>query len=229
MLINVNLSPAMVEVFFYPSRPLSYFFLALIVIWLLVWLGHHYRSMRLAGLASELSLRLFVKDPLDLPQRYGQLQLFKLGHARRARNVMIGIYQGRQMRIFDFLCETGLGLDRRTRQASVVMINISEDFPPLLARPAEASPYNLTGLPKIDLPQADAEQGYEVFCENADLTLKKLGPEVFQGLKDCRRAILELKPGVLALYWPRRVQVAEYRQLRKLASRLAEHFSPAET
>ncbi len=119
----------------YRPSPMIYFFLALVAIWLLVTLGQRYRSMRLAGLANELNLRLFARDPMALPQRYEQMYLFRQGHARRARNVMIGHYQGHQLRLFDYIYETGLGWDRRTQHFSVVMVQVGRELPGLLVGP----------------------------------------------------------------------------------------------
>ena len=126
---------AIIPPIFYQLSALTYFFLALIVIWLLVSLAQRYRSIRLAGLASELNLHLFGRDPLGLPQRYEGMYLFSQGHAQRARNVMIGHYQGHQLRLFDYLYETGLGRDRRTQQFSVVIVQVGRDLPGLLVEP----------------------------------------------------------------------------------------------
>ena len=137
---------------------------------MLVTLGQRYRSMRLAGLANELNLRLFSRDPMALPDRYGQMYLFRQGHARRARNVMIGHYEGHQVRLFDYIYETGLGWDRRTERFSVVMVQVGRELPGLLVGPkaGKRGGNNLSGMEQVELAGMSQEQGYAVFSEQAE-------------------------------------------------------------
>ncbi len=138
----------------YRISSLMYFFLALLAIWLVLNIAQRYRNIRLAGLADELNLQLFSWDLLYLPQRYAQMYLFRQGHARRARNVMIGHLQGQQLRLFDYLYETGLGPHRHTHQFSVVTMQVSHDLPGLLVQ-TKTKPkvqYNLTAMDQIQLP-----------------------------------------------------------------------------
>jgi len=211
----------------YRLSPLTYFFLALIVIWLLVSMGQRCRSIRRAGLAGELNLQLFSRDPLGLPQRYEQMYLFRQGHARRARNVMIGHHQGRQLRLFDYLYETGLGQDRRTQQFSVVIMQVSRDLPGLLVqlRAPGRRQYNLSGMDQIKLPGITDQQGYTVFCERAGFTQDYISEEMLQNLRQCEQTSLEVQDGVLALYTPGKLKAGKYRQLRGLANELAEHLA----
>ena len=211
----------------YRLSPLTYFFLALTVIWLLVNFGQRYRSIRLAGLASELNLQLFSRDPLGLAQRYEQMYLFRQGHARRARNVMIGHYQGRQLRLFDYLYETGLGQDRRTQHCSVVIVQVSRELPGLLVqiRAPGRRKYNLSDMDQIQLPDITDKQGYSVFCERAGFAQDYIDEELLKNLRQCERTSLEVQDDVLALYAPGKLKAAKYRQLRGLASELAEYFA----
>ena len=209
--------------------PLAYFFIALVAIWVLIWMVQRYRSLRLAGLASELGMRLLAKDPLGIPQRYGQLGLFRQGHARRARNVMIGTSGGRRMHLFDYLYETGLGRDRQTQQFSVVVVGLNRDFPALLVRPAGAyhNRYNLSGLERIDSAWAGSKHGYEVFCEQPDFAEQQISGDLLAKLSQGQNPTLELRQGSLALYLPRKLNPGRFDQLRKLAGELAEHFAPS--
>ena len=211
----------------YQLSPLTYFFLALIVIWLLVSLGQRYRSIRLAGLASELNLHLFGRDPLGLPQRYERMYLFKQGHARRARNVMIGHYQGHQLRLFDYLYETGLGRDRRTQQFSVVVVQVGRELPGLLIQPRATGrqQYNLSGMEEINVLGITDKQGYAVFCERAKFAQDYIGEQMLQNLRQCEGSSLEVQEGVLALYTPGKLKASGYRQLRGLANELAEYLA----
>ena len=210
----------------YRPSPMMYFFLALVAIWALVTLGQRYRSLRLAGLANELNLRLFTRDPTGLPQRYEQMYLFRQGHARRARNVMIGHYQGHQLRLFDYIYETGLGWDRRTRHFSVVMVQVGRELPGLLVGPraGERGDYNLSGMEQIELAGMSQDHGYTVFTERADFARGYVNEEMLAGLGDCESASLEVQDGVLAVYAPGKLKAGGYRQLRSLASVLAERF-----
>ena len=214
----------------YPPLPLTIVFSLLIVIWLFVTLRQRYRTISLSGLAGELKLRIFARDPLNIPQRYEQLYLFKHGHARRARNLMIGHYQGRPIRAFDYLYETGLGLDRRTQQFSVVMVQADRGLPTLLIHPTEVgmSLYNMSGLEEVRLPQAQ-QSNYAVFCKQPEFLRDNLKPEMLARLAQSNKAMLELCEGMLAVYLPRRLKPAQYRQLMELAGELAEHFIASST
>ena len=210
----------------YPPLLLTVFFALLIVIWLLAVLRQRYRTISLSSLASELKLRIFARDPLNIPQRYERLCLFQHGHARRARNVMIGHYRGRPIRAFDYLYETGLGIDRRTQQFSVVMVQADRGLPALLVHPTESamSLYNMSGLEEINLPEIQ-QRNYTVFCEQAEFARDSIHPEMAEKLGQHNSAILELCEGMLALYLPRKLKPAQYRQLMALASELTEHLT----
>ena len=210
----------------YPPLLFTGFFASLIVIWLLASLRQRYRTISLSSLASALKLRIFARDPLSIPQHYDQLYLFKHGHARRARNIMIGHYQGRPIRAFDYLYETGLGIDRRTQRFSVVMVQADRSLPALLVHPLAPgiSPYNMSSLEEIPLPEI-SQKNYTVFCEQDQFARANVRPEIAEKLKNCNNAILELCDGILALYLPRKLKPTQYRQLMALASELTEQFT----
>ena len=207
--------------------PLTYFFLALIVIWLFLSIAQRCRNIRLAGLAGELNLQLFNWDPLHLPQRYGQMYLFRQGHARRARNVMIGHYQGRQLRLLDYLYETGLGHERRTHQFSVVIMQVSRNLPGLLVQPRIPGKrqYNLSGMDQIKLLDITDKQSLAVFCERTKFVQDHISEELLENLSQCDGSNLEVREGFLALYVPGKLKLGKYRQLRGLASELAEQLA----
>lgn len=211
----------------YRISPLTYFFLALIAIWLLVITAQRYRNIRLAGLANKLNLQLFNWDPLQLPHRYEQMYLFRQGHTRRARNVMIGHHQGQQLRFFDYLYERGLGQHRRTQQFSVVIMQVRRDLPGLLLQ-LRAKPkvqYNLTGMDQIKLPVTTGKQSLAVFCENTQFAQDHLDQQLVQTLTLYKDLSLETQDGALALYVPGKLKLGEYRQLKNLANDLAKHLA----
>ena len=213
----------------YRISPLMYFFLALMAIWLLVNIAQRCRNIRLAGLADELNLQLFSWDPLYLPQRYEQMYLFRQGHARRARNVMIGRHQGQQLRLFDYLYETGSGPHRHTHQFSVVIMQVSHDLPGLLVQTGQKhnAQYTLTGMAqlKLKLLPLTAKQGSDVFCQNAKFAQDYVNEQLLGNLTKCKGSSLEVQDGVLALYVPGKRTVGEYRQLKRLANELAKHIA----
>ena len=213
---------------FYKISPLTYFFIGLVVIWVLIAMSQRFRSIRLGGLANELGLRLFGRDPLNLPQRYTGMYLFKQGHARRARNVMIGHYQGQQLRLFDYVYETGLGLNRRTHRFGVAAVQVDNAQGALLvlAKKMGHAAYNLSGMEQIRLPNALGEQGYGAFGDNVSPVRDYLSEEVLSRLGQNPSCSLEIRDGVLAVYRPGRITLKEFRQLRALASELAGAIRP---
>jgi len=215
----------------YPPLPLTIFFAVLIVIWLLATLRQRYRTASMSGLANELRLRIFPRDPLNIPQRYEQLYLFRHGHARRARNVMIGHYHGQPIRVFDYLYETGLGLDRRTQRFSVVMTHGHSGLPALLAHHAEPDIplYNLTPLRQVNLPEIQNKYKYVVFCEHEEFVRNNIRPDTVEKLKQNGNAVLEICEGMFALYVPHKLKTAQYRQLMELAGELTKQLTTSQS
>ena len=211
----------------YPPLPLTIFFAVLILIWLLATLKQRYRTASMSGLAGELRLRIFPRDPLSIPQRYEQLYLFRHGHASRARNVMIGHYKGRPIRAFDYLYETGLGLDRRTQRFSVVMTQADRGLPALLAHPTEPKMplYNLIGLQEVPLSEIQNKHHYAVFSEQEEFARILIRPDTVEKLKQNSDAVLEIYQGVLALSVPRKLKTIQYRQLMELAAELTNKLT----
>ena len=211
----------------YPPLGLTIFFAALVLIWLLATLRQRYRTAGLSALANDLKLRIFPRDPLNIPQRYERLFLFRHGHARRARNVMIGHSHSRPIRAFDYLYETGLGLDRRTQRFSVVVTQTDSGSPDLLAHPTEPDLpfYNLTSLQQVHLPKIENKHKYAVFCSQEDFARNNINPDTVAKLRQNSDAVLETCEGLLALYVPRKIKPAQYRKLIDLASELTEQLS----
>lgn len=199
----------------------------LVVLWAGVALAQRYRTVCLGSLSGQLRLRILARDPLGLPQRYGQMYLFQHGHAHRARNVMIGHVGGRPIRAFDYLYETGLGLDRRTQQFSVVMVQANRDLPILLIRSVAdgESGYNLTGLAEIGLGGAGAELGYAVYCQENEFAESRVTAQMLGKLKQHKNANLELYQGMLTLYCRGKLNGTEYRELMGLGSKFVEYFT----
>ena len=139
---------------------------------------------------------------------------------------MIGHYQGRPIRAFDYLYETGLGLERRTQQFSVVIVQAGRGLPALLIHPTEVGMplYNMSGMVETHLAKTQPDN-YAVFCEQAGFAQDTIHPEIAAKLAQCNNAILELGEGMLALYLPRKLKPAQYRALMSLGGELAERFT----
>jgi hypothetical protein len=77
--------------------------IALIIVF--AYLGHLAEKKRreaLAALAASCGLTYSLEDPLDLPGRLGHIHAFNRGHDRKAKNVLEGTWQGREVVAFDF-------------------------------------------------------------------------------------------------------------------------------
>ena len=211
----------------YPPLHLTVFFGVLVVVWAAISLAQRYRTISLASLAGQLKLRIFARDQRGIVQRYHRLYLFQRGQAHRARNVMIGHVAGKPIRAFDYFYETGLGLNRRTEQFTVVMVQAAKNLPALLIRPLDdkGEKCNLTGLAQASLAGTGYGAEYRAYCQKSDFVSSRIDAEVLSRLKQCGTASLELCEGTLALYRPGKIKGPQYRKLMEQAAELAEQLA----
>ncbi len=80
-------------------------------------------------------------------------------------------------------------------------------------------------MERIELGGMSQDHGYAVFTERAEFAQGCVDEAVLAGLGNCESASLEVQEGVLALYAPGKLKLGKYRQLRGLASELAEQLA----
>ena len=109
---------------------------AALVVGLIIWGIVRARQEReaLAALAAELGVRFYAEDPWDLPERYGQFDLFDSGHSKRATNVLAGDVDGRSMIAFDYSYKTGSGKDESTYSYQALLLGLPILAPHLVLR-----------------------------------------------------------------------------------------------
>ena len=112
------------------------------------------RRNALSALAASMGL-LFAKDGPD--QNYLEsigLEIFKLGRARKASNLMDVPAQGGQIQVFDYRYKTGGGKNSHTHDLTVALISCACEIPYFDLKP-ETFIYKVGGLlgfKDIDLP-----------------------------------------------------------------------------
>lgn len=99
------------------------------------WLMEKRRREAMARLASKLGYGFSARDGWGIPGRYGQIDLFRRGHSRRARNVINGERDGAAVKIFDYRYTTGSGKNKSTHSRNVMIVEMPEQrFPELFIR-----------------------------------------------------------------------------------------------
>jgi len=99
------------------------------------WLMEKRRREAMARLASKLGYGFSARDGWGIPGRYEQIDLFRRGHSRRARNVINGERDGSAVKIFDYRYTTGSGKNKSTHSRNVMLVEMPEQrFPELYIR-----------------------------------------------------------------------------------------------
>ena len=91
------------------------------------------RADALARYAHARRMRFDAEDPLDLPQRYRQFALMRIGHDLRAENLCDGRHDAGRVRTFDLHFEVARGPRRKARRYAVAAVELAgggEPAPP---------------------------------------------------------------------------------------------------
>jgi hypothetical protein len=163
---------------------------AALVISLVFWLERKRRN-DLRDLAASMGLRFSPEGPDVYSLEGTRLELFRLGHSRKAVNMIEVASSGGQIRVFDYRYTTGSGKHSQTHNFTVALIASGGSVPQFDLKP-ETFMYKigeLVGFKDIDLP------AFPLFSEKYRLT----GPDeaaVHLFFTPRRAAWFEARPGL---------------------------------
>lgn len=99
------------------------------VIAAIIWLSVLYSKKRkeeLALVAKEMGFTYTSKSSSQIPNILGDLKLFKMGHYRRARDILEGTFGDTHWKIFNYSYTTGNGDDEMTFSQAVAYAELKE-------------------------------------------------------------------------------------------------------
>lgn len=91
------------------------------IVFYLVYQAEKKRTAALADIALRMGLTFEAKVPKERLAILGPLHLFKRGHSQRAKNLMRGKSEGREVVVFDYQYVTGGGKNSQTHNQTVVI------------------------------------------------------------------------------------------------------------
>ena len=124
------------------------------------------RRNALADLAASIGLQFFKDGPEQYQLESSGLELFRLGHSRKASNLMETPVSGGRVQLFDYKYTVGSGKHAQTHNLTVALISCSGQVPHFDLKP-ETFMYKIgemIGFKDIDLP------AFPVFSDKYRLT-----------------------------------------------------------
>lgn len=120
-----------------------------------------------ASFATSLALRFSPKDHFSIPKSEPH-GLFRRGHSRRARHVLYGRFQGRDIKCFDYQYTVGSGDDSRTYHMTCLIIKPPIPFRQLEIRPESFSDKvgEFFGADDIDFESDEFSRKFHVKCSD---------------------------------------------------------------
>lgn len=174
----------------------------------LVYKQEQKRTAKIGQLAASMGLEFQPLGDLELNQRLGVLQLFKLGHSRKLTNLLTGETDECRISIFDYRYTTGGGKSSHTTKITLAALESKRlRIPAFTLRPENFFDKigSMLGLQDIDftdnvefsrsfvLKSAEEEKTRELF--NRELQ------DFFLGRRGC---CVEAFPGIMVYYIPGR-------------------------
>ncbi len=190
--------------------PLAIVVIVVALLGIFGWISHKQekeRTAKIGQLATSMGLEFRPLGDLELSQRLGILQLFKLGHSRKLTNLLTGETDECRISIFDYRYTTGGGKSSHTTQLTIAALESKRlRIPAFTLRPENFFDKigGLLGLQDIDfadnlefsktfvLKSAEEEKTRELFNrELQDFFLEREG------------CCVEAFPGIMVYYIPR--------------------------
>lgn len=112
----------------------SVIFLLAVLVGTLMYLGEQRRSAAFRAMAKRYGLK-YHKKSRGIPKQFEFLDKLCQGHSRYAFNILDGIYQGRQVLLFDYHYATGSGKSHADHYFSFFMLRLDRSFPELIVTP----------------------------------------------------------------------------------------------
>jgi hypothetical protein len=193
--------------------------------WLLV--RYYQRRRALATLAYRLRLRFSAHHDPALPGRLAGLYLMQLGHARRAYHVISGRREDLELIAFDFSYETGLGSDRTSNQASVVVCKTIRVLPSIVAlRDNSFQPLGkFSSFTSLATWSPNFDRTFALYADHPEKARRALTDDLQRLLLHCRHVNWELHDGYIVFFADRLLSAPQLRRLIHRALQTAQLLS----
>ncbi|MFM7117516.1 MAG: hypothetical protein ACKO0N_12855 [Planctomycetota bacterium] len=189
--------------------PLAIMAIVIALLGIFGWISHKQekeRTAKIGQLAASMGLEFRPQGDLELSQRLGILQLFKLGHSRKLMNLLTGETDECRISIFDYRYTTGSGKSTHTTKLTLAALESKRlRIPAFTLRPENFFDKigGLLGLQDIDfadnlefsktfvLKSAEEEKTRELFNRSLqDFFIEREG------------CCVEAFPGIMVYYIP---------------------------
>ncbi|MFM7738672.1 MAG: hypothetical protein ACKO9H_04650, partial [Planctomycetota bacterium] len=105
--------------------PLAIMAIVIALLGIFGWISHKQekeRTAKIGQLAASMGLEFRPQGDLELSQRLGILQLFKLGHSRKLMNLLTGETDECRISMFDYRYTTGSGKSTHTTKLTLAAL-----------------------------------------------------------------------------------------------------------
>ena len=190
---------------------------AAMVIGIIMW---RKRRQALRQLASSLGFTYSPRDMFHLPGRFDFLNLFNIGHSRRASNVIHGSREGADVFLFDYRYVTGSGKNQTTHSFCCCVIEVGMNFPYLWIR-RERWYDKITsaiGFDDIDFESHEFSRKFYVKSESKKFAYEVINQQMMEYLlRVPQKPYIEMRHDAGLFYFKFRWKVDVYRYLYEFA------------
>jgi len=192
--------------------------------WLLV---RYFRRRRLlATIAYRLRFRFSAQHDTALPDSLAGLYIMQLGHARRAYNVINGRRDVLELTAFDYSYETGLGRNRTSNHASVVICKGKHLLPSIVAL-RENSFHPLGKFsPFLSLPTRNPnfDRFFTLYSDHPEKALGVLTDDLLRLLLHCRYVNWEFNDRSIVFFADCLLSAPQLRRLIRRGLQIADRL-----
>ena len=193
--------------------------------WLLV---RYYRRRRLlATLAYRLRFRFSAHHDPALSDSLAGLYLMQLGHARNAYNVINGRREELELTAFDYSYETGLGSDRSSNHASVVIWKANLPLPSVVAlRENDFSPLGkFASFVSLPTRNPHFDRSFTLYSNHPEKAAGVLTDDLLRLFLHCRYVNWEFNDRYVVLFADRLLSAPQLRRLIRRGLQIAKLLS----
>jgi len=180
-----------------------------VIVGVIAWLaykGEQERTAKIGQLAEGMGLEFRPLGDLDLSQRLGILQLFKLGHSRKLTNLLTGETDECRISIFDYRYTTGSGKSSHTKKLTLAALESKRlRIPAFTLRPENFFDKigGLLGLQDIDFDDnVEFSKSFVLKSAEEEKVRKLFNRELQDFFLERTGCCVEAFPGVMVYYIP---------------------------
>jgi hypothetical protein len=194
--------------------------------------GDRRRRRAMTALADRLGLRYTRREGHILDQ-LGGLYVLQQGHSGRAIHVLQGRQEGQRLWVFDYRYEAGMGIDRCTRDVSMVVWRLDDRAPRASLMGRTDEPFDRLGrfgnYVRLNPDDPAFTRVFRVYAEDAAAGAALLTAPVRASLLRCGRVDWELAGEFLVFFREGTLEVGPLRRLIRRSATCGQrlHSLPA--